>query len=142
MAEIRVSGVIRGRVEEVWLVVGDFGAIADWAPALAKSELAPGATGRQVGDGRTCTIDGGPSFAEVQLARSDEDYTYTYDIPESPLPCTNYQSTIALRAQGDQTLIEWTSQFDPEPGQEQELQGMLKSIYQAGIDQVAQRFAG
>ena len=140
--EIRVSGVVGGRVEDVWLVVGDFGGIADWVPALAKSELAPGATGRQVGDGRTCTIDGGPSLAERQLARSDEGYTYTYEITENPLPMTNYQSTITLRAQDDETLMEWTCQFDPEPGQEQELEGMLKSIYRAGIDKVVQRFAG
>jgi hypothetical protein len=59
MAEVKVSGVIGGRVEEVWVVVGNFGEIAHWVPALAKSELAPGATGSQVGDKRTCTIEGG-----------------------------------------------------------------------------------
>ena len=28
MAEVKVSGVIGGRVEEVWVVVGNFGEIA------------------------------------------------------------------------------------------------------------------
>ncbi len=142
MTEVRVSGVIPAGIEEVWVVVGNFGEIAHWVPALAKSELAPGATGRQVGDGRTCTIEGGGSLAETQLARSDEDFTYTYDVVEGPLPMTNYESTIALRGQGDQTLMEWRCKFDPEPGQEQELEGTLKGIYQAGIDQIAKRFAG
>ena len=58
MAEVKVSGVIPAPVGEVWAVAGDFGGIAGWVPALAKSERAPGSTGSQVGDGRSCTIDG------------------------------------------------------------------------------------
>ena len=55
---------------------------------------------------------------------------------------TNYESTIVLRGQGDETVMEWTCQFDPHPGQEEKLEGTLKGIYKAGIDQVAQHFAG
>ena len=142
MAEVRVSGVIPAPVGEVWTVVGDFGGIAGWLPAVAKSELAPGATGSQVGDVRSCTIDGGPTLTESQTARSDADYTYTYGIPENPLPMTNYESTVRLRDQGNQTLMEWTASFNPEPGQEVEVDGMIKGIYQAGIDNVRQRFGG
>ena len=55
---------------------------------------------------------------------------------------TNYESTVRLRDQGDQTLMEWTASFDPEPGQEADAEGMIKGIYQAGIDNVRQRFEG
>ena len=64
MAEVRVSGVNPAPVGEVWAVVGDFGGIAAWLPALATSELASGSTGSQVGDVQSCTIDGGPTLTE------------------------------------------------------------------------------
>ena len=141
MSEIRVSGVIPAPVGEVWAVVGDFGGIAGWVPALAKSELASGSTGSQVGDVRSCTIDGGPTLTENQTARSDADYTYTYNIPENPLPMKNYESTISLHAQGEQTLMEWTASFDP-TGPEDEVMGMVKGLYQAALDNLNQRFGG
>jgi hypothetical protein len=141
MSEVRVSGVIPASVGEVWAVVGDFGGIAGWVPALAKSELAPGATGSQVGDVRSCTIDGGPDLVESQTARSDADYTYTYDITENPLPMNNYVSTIRLRVHGEHTMMEWTASFDP-TGPEHEVTGMVKGLYQSALDNLYQRFGG
>lgn len=142
MAKVHASGTIPAAVADVWAVVGDFGKIADWLPPLASSGLAHGATGNQVGDVRQCTIDGGPTLAETQTARSDSEYTYSYAIPEGPLPMTDYQSTIKLRSEGDQTVLEWTSTFNPEPGKDAELTGMIQSVYQAGIDHLKQHFGG
>ena len=141
MSEVRVNGVIPAPVGEVWAAAGDFSGIAGWVPALAKSELALRSTGSQVGDVRSCTIDGGPTLTENQTARSDADYTYTYAIPENPLPMKNYESTISLRAQNEQTLMEWTASFDP-TGPEDEVIGMVEGLYQAGIDNLKQRFGG
>jgi hypothetical protein len=140
MAKVQASGIIPGLVDEVWAVVGDFGGIAQWLPPLASSGLASGATGRQVGDVRQCTIDNGPSLTENQTARSDADYTYSYAILESPLPLKDYQSTITLQDKGGQTMMEWSATFDPDPGKEEELAGMVKGIYQAGIDNLIKRF--
>ena len=141
MARVHASGTIPAPVDDVWAVVGDFGRIADWLPPLASSGLAHGATGNQVGDVRQCTIDGGPTLAETQTARSEADYTYSYAIPEGPLPMMNYQSTIQLRPDGDQTILEWTSTFEPEAGKEDELTGMIESVYLAGIDHLKQHFS-
>jgi len=142
MTQVHASGIIPAAVDDVWAVVGDFGKIAQWLPPLAQSGLAHGASGNQVGDVRECTIDGGPTLTETQTARSDADYTYSYAIPEGPLPMTNYQSTIKLRQDGDQTVIEWSSTFEPLPGKEDELTGMIEGVYQAGIDHLKQHFAG
>ena len=140
MASIKVNGVIPGPVAAVWAVAGDFGGIANWVPALKDSNLTPESNGTSVGDMRQCNIDGGPSLVETQTARSDADWTYTYAIPEGPLPMKNYESTIRLEAAGDQTTLEWTATFDPDPGAEEELTAMVTGVYQAGIDTLKQRF--
>jgi len=140
MTEFIASGTIPAPVAEVWALVGDFGGIAEWLPPIANSGLAHGATGNQVGDIRQCVLDGGPTLTETQTARSDADHTYTYAIPEGPLPMKNYESTIRLRADGDQTVMEWNCSFEPDPGKEEELTGMIQGVYQAGIDNLKKRF--
>lgn len=142
MAKVVVNGTIPAPAARVWEVAGDFGRIAEWVPALASSELKDGATGSQVGDVRQCQLDGGPSLNETQTARSDTDRTYTYAIPESPLPMKNYESTIQLHEQGEQTVLEWSSTFDADPGAEEEVKGMISGVYQAGIASLRQRFQG
>lgn len=142
MAKVEAKGTIPAPVAEVWAVVGEFGKIAEWLPPLSDSGLLHGATGNKVGDLRQCTIDGGPTLTESQTARSDTDHSYSYEITDGPLPLKNYRSTISLSAAGDQTLLQWSSTFDPDPGEEDNLTGMIEGVYQAGIDHVKQRFGG
>ena len=54
----------------------------------------------------------------------------------------NYRSTISLSAAGDQTVVQWSSTFDPDPGEEDNVTGMIEGVYQAGIDHLKQRFGG
>ena len=85
-------------------------------------------------------MDGGLTFQETQTARSDADYTYSYTIPEGGLPMKNYESKIRLRAEGDQTVMEWTCVFDPDPGMEDEISSMTRGAYRAGIDALRRCF--
>lgn len=142
MAKVDVKGTIAAPVADVWAVVGDFGKIAKWLPPLSDSGLLHGATGGEVGDLRHCVIDGGPTLTESQTARSDADHSYSYAITEGALPLQNYRSTISLSAAGDQTVVQWSSTFDPDPGEEDNVTGMIEGVYQAGIDHLKQRFGG
>jgi hypothetical protein len=142
MAKVDVKGTIPAPVTDVWAVVGDFGGISAWLPPLSDSGLLHGATGNEVGDLRQCTIDGGPTITESQTARSDADHSYSYAITEGSLPMQNYQATISLNAAGDQTVLQWTSTFDPDPGEEGNVTSMIEGVYQAGIDHLKQRFGG
>jgi hypothetical protein len=54
----------------------------------------------------------------------------------------NYESTIRLATEGEQTKLEWSATFDPDPGAEEELTAMITGVYQAGIDTLRQRFGG
>ena len=143
MERINVSGRIPAPITEVWPLVGDFGALADWHPGLSSSQLQRGASGDQVGDVRHCVIEGGgPGFDETQTGRSEGDHWYSYAIADNPLPMRDYKSTIHLKADGDHTVMEWAGTFEPEPGKAGELVATITDIYQTGIDSLAKRFSG
>jgi len=101
MAKASVSAVIGASADDVWKVVGEFGGIANWHPAIAKSELSPGKPGDAVGSIRTCTLGDGAQLREEQTARSDAERSYTYSILESPMPVENYISTVKVTPDGD-----------------------------------------
>lgn len=142
MAKASVSSVIGGSVEDVWKVVGDFGGISNWHPAIAASTIVGGA-GDAAGSVRECTLGDGGKLREEQLERSDADHSYTYNITEAPMPIENYIGKIQLSAaEGDKTLVEWTSTFDVAADAETEMVGMMNGVYQAGIDALKGKFGG
>ena len=142
MTRVSVDEIIPASIEDVWAVAGNFGGLADWVPPIVSSALASGATGGEVGDMREIVLDGGPTFIETQTARSDDDRTYSYSIPDGVLPVKGYEGTIALRADGEATVVEWSSTFETDPGAEQEVSAMINGVYEAGLDQLRRHFGG
>ena len=78
-------------------MIGSFCAIKDWLPPV----------GMCIEDGKSpptrtlVTKDGKASFVETQTARNEKEYSYSYAFVSSPLPVTNYKSTIKVTAKGD-----------------------------------------
>jgi hypothetical protein len=142
MVRIEERGTIPATVDEVWKVVGNYGQISVWLPALTSSGLLGDATGREVGDMRECQIQDGPRISESQIARSDADYTYSYNLVDHPMPLKKYESTVRLRSEGDATVMEWVAEFEPHAGAEDELKEMISGIYATGIESVKKHFGG
>lgn len=141
MAKASASSVIGGSVEDVWKIVGDFGGISNWHPAIAASGIVSG--DGAAGSIRECTLGDGGKLREEQLERSDADHSYTYNITEAPMPIENYIGKIQLSvAEGNKTLVEWTSTFDVAAEAETEMVGMMSHVYQAGIDALKAKFGG
>ena len=143
MTQISASSVIPAPISEVWKVVGNYAAIDAWHPAVNGSAFQPGPAADQVDAIRQCDLDGGARLIERQTARSEADHSLSYAITESPMPMTNYVGTMRLRqiTDGNQTLCEWQASFDPSPGAEDQLSGMMGQLYQAGFDSLKARFA-
>ncbi len=142
MAKASASSVISGSVDEVWKVVGDFGGISNWHPAIAASAIEGGGAGDAAGCIRECTLDNGAKLREEQVQRSDAERSYSYNLLEAPMPVQNYLGKIQLKeAEGNQTLVEWTSEFDVAAEAEGEMVGMMNNVYQAGLDALKGRFA-
>ena len=68
--------------------------------------------------------------------------TYSYAIIDSPLPVANYLSKIKVTGAGDNSTVEWSSEFDPKGVAEGEAADVVHGIYQAGFDNLQKMFGG
>ena len=87
--------------ERVWATIGDFCSIAEWHPVVgqcAESEQ-NGAAMRKL-----TTVDGG-ILVEKRVQYSEEGMSYTYVIVDSPLPVSDYVSTLAVMGMGSGSMI-------------------------------------
>ena len=113
MIKVFRSVIIQAPIEKVWAVVRAFDGVADWNPSVIASRMESG-TSTSVGAIRHLDIEDGSIFRETLLAHSDQDYAYTYDIIEGPLPCSDYISThrFVPITDGNKTLSIWTGEFN------------------------------
>jgi hypothetical protein len=114
----------------VWSAIGAFCAIKDWLPPV----------GICIEDGKTpstrtlVTKDGKAAFVEKQTARSDAEHSYSYTFLSSPLPVTNYTSTIKVAAKGEGvSVVTWTGSYTPDSGKEKDAGEALNGVYEAGL---------
>lgn len=121
----------------VWSIIGPFCAIKEWLPpvgtCIEDNNVPPTRT--------LVTKDGKATFVEMQTARSDAKYFYTYTVRSSPLPVTHYTSTIKVvgKANGISTVT-WRSTYTPNSGKEQDAHVVLSGIYRAGLESIRAKF--
>jgi hypothetical protein len=118
-----------GLPPEVWAVVGEFCAIENWHPAVAKCEET------KEGDVtfRTLTLKDGGKIKEKLTGT--EATAYTYEIVESPLPVKNYKSKLWLEVddEPDRTIIYWQSDFDANGKSDEEAKKIMTGILGDGV---------
>jgi hypothetical protein len=136
-ANLTRSIEVNGAPSAVWSVIGSFCAIKDWLPPV----------GMCIEDGKSpptrtlITKDGKASFVETQTARNEKEYSYSYAFLSSPLPVTNYKSTIKVVAKGDGvSVVTWTGTYTPDSGKEKDAIEALNGIYEAGLTGIQARF--
>ena len=129
---------LNGAPATVWSAIGAFCAIKDWLPPV----------GTCIEDGKSpptrtlVTKDGKASFVETQTARNEKEYSYSYAFVSSPLPVTNYTSTIKVTAKGDGfSTITWTGSYTPDQGKEKAASEALNGVYEAGLAEIKARLA-
>jgi hypothetical protein len=137
-ASLSRSMEVNGAPAAVWSAIGAFCAIKDWLPPV----------GICIEDGKTpptrtlVTKDGKAAFVEKQTARNDAEHSYSYAFVSSPLPVTNYSSTIKVTAKGEGTsVVTWTGTYTPDSGKERDASEALNGVYEAGLSAIKARFA-
>jgi uncharacterized protein YndB with AHSA1/START domain len=115
--------------EKVWDTISGFCSIAKWHPVVKQcTESAQnGAEMRKLE-----TADGGV-LVEKRVQYSDEGMSYTYVIVDSPLPVSNYVSTLAVMGSGDGSMITWSGEFAAKGAPEAKAVEVITGIYQAGL---------
>ncbi|QWG22282.1 SRPBCC family protein [Bradyrhizobium sediminis] len=128
---------VNGAPSAVWSVIGAFCAIKDWLPPV----------GMCIEDGKSpptrtlVTRDGKASFVETQISRNDREYSYSYAFISSPLPVTDYRSTIKVTAKGDGvSVVTWTGAYTPDSGKEKDAMEALNGVYESGLAAIQARF--
>lgn len=134
MASVKMSSHFSATPNKVWDLIGGFNALADWHPAVEKSELEEGGTIRRL------HLMGGGEIVEKLQRSDDDDHVYSYSILEGPLPVKGYVAEIRVRPEGDGCEVEWSSSFEPAGASEPDAVQAIHDVYQAGFDNLKKIF--
>jgi carbon monoxide dehydrogenase subunit G len=126
MAEGSVVTTVGAPVDEVWTVVGDFGAVGDLFPGIEAFRLE--------GDDRVISMLG-LEIRERLLDRDDVTHSITYSVVDG-VPLDAHRATISVRAQGEGSEITWA--FDVEP---ESMAPIFADTYQKALEALAAHFA-
>lgn len=138
MAKVSASTVLPVSADMVWSMVGRFNALADWHPAIEKSEEKQ-VKGVRI---RTLSLAGGGEVVERLESADDGARTYSYSILESPLPVESYQASITVRAANAGCSVEWASEFEPKGASEGDAMTAIRGIYEAGFENLRKMYGG
>ena len=137
MPKVTMSTPVAMNADALWQAMGSFAAIGNWHPMMEKVE----SEGEKKGSMRTLQLIGGAKLVERLEEVSPTERLYRYSIIESPLPISNYFSEIRVKDNGDGTsLVEWSSDFDVNTGNETDVVKTVQEVYQAGLDNITKLY--
>lgn len=122
-----------------WKMIGDFNHLDVWHPVVVDSKLVGDTTG--VGAVRVLTLGNGASITEKLLSHDNTAHNYSYAITESPLPVSNYESTISVTPAADgKSVVKWSSSFNAKGASDEEAVKTITGIYDAGLNSLNKHF--
>ena len=120
--------------EKAWEVIKDFDSWHKWHPALASDEIVSG-KGNTRGTVRVLTTKDGAKITEVLGHYQPKVFSYTYRITDSPLPVTDYVSTLQVKASKSGSIVTWSSHFKAKEGTaDADAIKVIRDIYLAGLN--------
>jgi len=136
VAEVVVRRKVAAPAKQCWEVLSDFGGVADTSPAIESCEV----EGEGVGAVRTLGLAGGVTLQERLEAHDEAGMTYSYSIVgESPMPFTDYLSTVTIEPAGDDAcIVDWRGRFEP-TGEEAAAARIVNGVYRGGIKSLGER---
>lgn len=143
MARVYISSIINAPAAKVWARVRDFNGLPKWHPRIRDSRIEDALPSDKVGCIRNFHLQNGDGLREQLLGLSDYDMFYTYAILESPMPLTDYISTLRLTpvTDGDRCFGEWSAEFNCDPDKEADLvNGVGNNVFQGGFDALKRHF--
>lgn len=118
-------------VSAAWAKVGNFCGIGTWHPAVEKCTLS--ANGKE----RHLSLKGGGTIVEHLVKWNNKAHSYTYRIKSSPLPISNYESTIKVSKHGNGSVISWTGHYKAKGASDADAKKAVDGIYKSGVDSLA-----
>ncbi len=129
MASVTVKERIDHPVDAVWAVVSDFGGIHKYMRGMAPAQC----QGEGLGAERALAM-GDQTVVERCTWLDDAAHHLGYTVLEAgPLPVDRYVAAVRLEADGDGTLVDWSSSFEPRGVSEEEAVKTIEGVYRGGI---------
>lgn len=126
--------------ETTWKMIGDFNHLDVWHPVVVASTIEKG-TSDVVGAERLLTLGNGANITEELVKNDAAAHSYTYAIVKSPLPVSDYVSTISATAGPEgKTVVTWSSSFDANGATDEEAEKTIAGIYDAGLSNLDKHF--
>ncbi len=139
MSKVNTSTKLPVAADLVWQTIGSFSNIAQWHPGIEKSEE----TTQDGATIRTLSLAGGGAVVEKLETLNDKERSCTYSIVSSPMPLSNYEATLKVRADGPMSCtVEWSSEFDAEGASENDAAAAVRQAYEAGFENLKRMFGG
>lgn len=136
--EVKSKKKVDGAPVKVWEKIGDFCAIKDWHPAVAKCvESKDGGVVRRV-----LTLGDGAVIKERLVNKTAMSYTYVIESP-GPLPVANYISTFSITADDDdddEAKVRWVGFFDAKGASDKDAAKAIQGVYDGGLDAIDDMF--
>lgn len=135
MSKVSLQSTFHVSPDKIWKLIGQFNALPDWHPAIQSSNLE--------GDGRVRRLKlmGGGEIVERLETIDEKDRLYRYSIVSGPLPVANYTATLRVCDDGKgNSVVEWSSEFEPAGAAEIDAMKTVRGIYQAGFDSLKKMF--
>lgn len=122
---------------KTWEKIKDFDRWQDWHPAFASTAITQG-QGNTEGTIRVLSTKDGSTFTEELVSHSTASHSYQYRIIESPLPISDYVSTLEVRQNNAGSTVVWSSSFKVnDSASETEMKQAIAGVYRAGLDNLA-----
>ncbi|GLS43454.1 SRPBCC family protein [Methylobacterium brachythecii] len=133
--EVTKAASVAAPPATVWKTIGGFCGIGDWHPVVEKCALSKQGAKQQ----RTLSLKGGGTIQEEEQARDDAAMSYTYTILESPLPVSDYKSTISVAKDGSGSKVTWTGSFKAKGAPDAKAQDVIGGVYDAGLKGISDK---
>lgn len=120
----------------VWKVIGDYAGLHEWHPAIASTEITKGKDNAR-GAVRMLNTKDGARIVEELLAYDGKGHSMRYRFLESPMPVTDYVSTLAVKPDGKGSRIVWKGEFNRTGNiDDAKAKEIFVGIYRAGFEGV------
>ncbi len=115
-----------------WALLGDFNGLNRWHLAVAASDL--NGDGTSKGSKRVLTLGDGAKINETLVDYHNSGMSYTYKITESPLPLSDYVSTIKVEGNDKGTsTVTWSSSFNAAGVDDAKAVEIISGVYEGGL---------
>jgi mxaD protein len=117
--------------DTLWREIGEFGAVGNWHPMLAKVD----SEGDREGSLRMAEGRDGSRQTERLLQMAPEHHLYRYRMELSALPVRDYIGELRVEGNPDHTsTVKWSAEFEPTSGDEAGTVQTVRSFLKAGLD--------